>query len=100
MKSLAEGNQFLTYKGYPLVRKGNTLYYGNMYDPFVCVLTIQSTKKVKDLDVADRVKVQLMSTNPSAKPQEIVRKSSEKNGLYAAMDIASIWLQRELKEKS
>lgn len=98
---MAEGNQFLTYKGYPLVRKGNMLYYGNMYDPFVCVLTIQSTKKVKDLDVADRVKIQLMATNPkSSKPEDIMPKSAEKNGLYAAMDIASIWLQRELKEKS
>ena len=90
---MAEGNQFLTYKGYPLVRKGNMLYYGNMYDPFVCVLTIQSTKKVKDLDVADRVKVQLTSTNPSAKPQEIIRKASEKKGLYEALVIASIWLR-------
>lgn len=97
---MAEGNQFLTYKGYPLVRSGNTLYYGNMYDPFVCMLTIKNTKKVKDMDVPNRVAVQLMSTNPSAKPEEIIRKKSEKVGLYAAMDIASIWLQRALKEES
>lgn len=98
---MAEDNQFLTYKGYPLVRKGNTLYYGNMYDPYVCVLTIKSTKKVKDLDIADRVSIQLTSTNPAAvkNPQEIIKKSSEKNGLYAAMDIASIWLQREHQTK-
>lgn len=96
---MAEENQFLTYKGYPLVRKGNQLYYGNMYDPYVCVLTIQSTKKLKDLDVADRVKVQLMSTDPKAnKPEEIFPKSAEKSGLYSAMDIASIWLQRALKD--
>ena len=28
-------SEFLTYKGKPLVRKGNTLYYGNMSDKFV-----------------------------------------------------------------
>ncbi len=97
---MAEGNQFLTYKGYPLVRKGNTLYYGNMYDPYVVMLTIQNTKKVKDLEVADRVLVQLMSTDPSANPAEIVIKKSEKNGLYPAMDIGSIWLERALKDKA
>ena len=89
---------FLTYKGKPLVRKGNTLYYGNMYDPYVCMLTITSTKKVQDLEVADRVSIQLMSTDPSTSPAEIVKKRGEKDGLYQAMDIASIWLERALKE--
>lgn len=98
MNTLAEGKQFLTYKGYPLVRKGNTLYYGNMYDPYVVMLTITSTKMFKDLEVADRVLIQLISTDPSSNPAEIVIKKSEKNGLYPAMDIASIWLERALRE--
>ena len=37
--------QFLTYKGRPLVRGGNTIYYGNMSDDYVCVLQILSTKE-------------------------------------------------------
>ena len=36
--------QFLTYKGRPLVRGGNTIYYGNMSDEYVCMLQILSTK--------------------------------------------------------
>ena len=53
---------FLMYKGRPLVRKGNTLYYGSMAEPFVIMMQITSTKKVKELDVANKVTVQLMNT--------------------------------------
>lgn len=99
---MAETNNkpFLTYKGRPLVRKDNTLYYGHMYEPYVCMLTINSTKKVEDINVADHVTVQLMHTDTTMNPAEIVVKRGEKNGLYQAMDIAAIWLDRALKEKN
>lgn len=89
---------FLMYKGRPLVRKGNTLYYGNMSDPFVIMIQITSTKKVQELDVANKVTVQLMSTDPNARPRERIVKKSEKNGLYDAMDVGSIWLDRALQK--
>ena len=38
----------LTYKGKPLVRKDNELYYGNMTDPYVLYLQITTTKPVGD----------------------------------------------------
>ena len=57
---------FLMYKGKPLVRSGNTLYYGNMADKCVVMLQILSTKTVKDMTVADKVQVQLMSTDGAA----------------------------------
>ena len=90
--------KFLSYKGKPLVRCGNTIYYGNMNDPFVVLLQIVSSKKVNDLDVADRVTVQLLSTDPDARPKDRIIKKSEKKGLYQAMDIGSIWLDLALKE--
>ncbi len=90
---------FLTYKGKPLVRKGNTLYYGNMYDPYVIMLTIKSSQKVADMDIADKVTVQLLNTDPTVNPAEMVLKKSEKNGLYPALDIGSTWLERALAEK-
>ena len=77
----------LTYKGKPLVRKDNELYYGCMTDPYVLYLQIQSTKTVGGVDVADKVHLQLLSTDES-KPREA------KNGLYNALDIGSIWLQK------
>ena len=45
--------EFFTYKGLPLVRKDNTIYYGNMSDKYVAMLTVLSTHKVKDLEIAD-----------------------------------------------
>ena len=101
VKILAEKNKgkFLMYKGRPLVRKGNTLYYGNMYDPYVVMLTVTNTKKEKGMDIADKVTVQLMSTDLSTNPEEIILKTSEKSGLYAAMDIGTIWLERALKSE-
>lgn len=88
--------KFLMYKGKPLVRCGNTIYYGNSYDPFVILINVVSTKKVGDLDVADRVSIQLLNTDPNVRPRERIVKKSEKKGLYAAMDIGSIWLERAL----
>ena len=89
---------FLMYKGRPLVRKGNTLYYGSMAEPFVIMMQITSTKKVKELDVANKVTVQLMNTDPDVRPRERIVKKSEKNGLYDAMDVGSIWLDRALQK--
>lgn len=93
-----KGNQFLTYKGRPLVRNGKTIYYGNMGDPFIIMLQICSTKPVGDIEVASRVTVQLLNTDPNVRPRERIVKKSEKQGLYQAMDIASIWLDRALEQ--
>lgn len=90
--------KFLSYKGKPLVRCGNTIYYGNMNDSHVVLLQILSSKKVNDLDVADKVTVQLLSTDPDARPKDRIIKKSEKKSLYQAIDIGSIWLELALKE--
>ena len=37
-----EKKAFFTYKGVPLVRKGNNIYFGNMYDEFVVMIEILS----------------------------------------------------------
>ena len=95
-KKKADG--FLTYKGKPLVRNENTIYYGNMNEDYVVVLQITSTKKVKELDVADRVLVQLVSTDPDVRPRDRIVKKAEKRGLYNAMDIGTVWLERELEK--
>lgn len=89
-------NGFLLYKGKPLVRKENTIYYGDMNDPFVLVLQITSTKNVNNLVVSDRIVVQLVSTDPDVRPRDRIVKKVEKRGLYSAMDIGAVWLEREL----
>ena len=86
--------EFFTYKGLPLVRKDNVIYYGNMSDKFVAMLTVLSTHKVKDLEVADKTRVQLMSTDPTVPVTELITKTSERGSLYEALDVASIWLAK------
>ena len=92
-------NGFLLYKGRPLVRSGNTLYYGNMTDPCVVMLQILSTKPVGDMTMADKVQVQLMSTDSELRMKDRILKKSEKTGLYNAMDIGVIWLERALENR-
>lgn len=89
--------KFLTYKGRPLVRGGNTIYYGNMSDTYVCVLQIMSNKEENGQEVPDKIQIQLLNTDPDMPILERIVKTSEKHGLYNAMDIASIWLERALK---
>ena len=93
-------SEFLTYKGKPLVRKGNEIYYGDMREKYVIKLEILSTKKEGDLDAADKVKVLLLLSDTDLSYKSRIVKTSEKNGLYEAMDIGSVWLERELKKNS
>ena len=90
----------LTYKGHPLRRKDNMIYYGSMADKYIILFQILSSKKVGDLSVADRVSIQLQLTDPDlTRTRDRVVKRAEKDSLYAAMDVASVWLDRALKEK-
>lgn len=59
-----KGDRFLTYRGKPLVRCGNMIYYGNMNDPFVILLQITSKKMQGEVEVPDRVLIQLLNTDP------------------------------------
>ena len=47
---------FFTYKGFPLVRHEDVIYYGNMSDDYVVMLKILNKKKVHDIDVASKIK--------------------------------------------
>ena len=93
---MAKTEKFLTYKGKPLVRNGKTLYYGEASEKYVIMMQILATKTVGDVEVASKVSVQLINTDPEVSPRERIVKSSEKKGLYAAMDIAEVWLNRAL----
>ena len=89
----------LEYKGRPLYRKDNIIYYGSMSDKYIVMLQVTDTKKIDDLDVATRVSVQLQLTDPDLKSRDRIVKKTEKNGLYSAMDVASVWLERALSSK-
>ena len=84
---------FFTYKGLPLVGKGNQLYLRHMYDEFVVQMEIQSSKKVGEIEVADKVIIRKMSTDMTINPLEAIVKTAKKDSLYEALDIACAWLR-------
>lgn len=96
----------LMYKGRPLRRKDNILYYGSMSDPYIIMIQILDSKPVPsaegsaapELQVASKVSVQLQLTDPAVKSRDRVVKKSEKTSLYAAIDLGAVWLERALRE--
>lgn len=91
--------KFLMYKDKPLVRSGNILYYGDMKDPYVVMLQILTTKELGEIQVADKVQIQLMSTDPNLRTKDRIVKKAERNGLFNAMDVGTVWLQRALDDQ-
>ncbi|MBR5125482.1 MAG: hypothetical protein IKU68_01975 [Oscillospiraceae bacterium] len=96
---MAEENAVLMYKGRPLMRKDNVIYYGSMADSHIVMLQILETKKVNDMDIATKVSVQLQLTDPNVRGRDRIAKRSEKDGLYTALDLGCVWLERALAGK-
>lgn len=90
--------KFLEYKGKPLVRSGNTVYYGDMNDAYVVVLTIKNSSELKDITLAQDVSIQLFATDETLPPKERIIKKSEKKGLFTALDLGATWLERQIKK--
>ena len=104
---MATAKKTLVYKGHPLRRKDNIIYYGSMSDKYIIMMQIMDTKTVlpaagaedaQELKVASKVSVQLQLTDPSVKSRDRVVKKTEKASLYTAMDVASVWLERALRD--
>ena len=81
------------------MRKDNLIYYGSMADSHIVMLQVLESKKQADMDIATRVSVQLQLTDPTAKSRDRIVKKSEKSGLYAALDVGCVWLERALAGK-
>ena len=96
---MADNKNGLMYKGHPLMRKDNLIYYGSMADTHIVMLQILETKKVNDVDIATRVSVQLQLTDPAAKRRDRIVKKGEKAGIYTALDFGCVWLERALAGK-
>ena len=95
---MAENNG-LTFKGRPLMRKDNLIYYGSMADSHIILLQIVDYKQVGDTEVANKVSIQLQLTDPNVKGRAQIVKKTEKVGLYTALDVAAVWLERALAGK-
>lgn len=97
-KKASNSTETLTYKGKPLIRSGNIIFLGDMKDKFVIMLQIMETANINDMEMATKVSVSLQLSDPEIRARDRVVKKTEKDGLYSALDIGSIWLERALKE--
>ncbi len=96
---MADEKAVLMYKGHPLMRKDNLVYYGSMGDSHIVMLQVLESKKQGDLDVATRVSVQLQLTDSTVRNRDRILKRTEKDGFYTALDVGCVWLERALAGK-
>ena len=94
--AIGEKRKILEYKGHPLRRKDNLIYYGSMSDKYIIMLQVTETKELSDLRIATRIVVQLQFTDPELKSRDRVVKKSEKGSFFEAIDVAAVWLERAL----
>lgn len=92
---MADKNKTLTYKGKPLYRKGSRLYYGNLEDAYILVIDVIETKKVKDLQIATKVNMQIQDNSGELGSGKSFR-NGERTSLFEALDIGEWWLTQAL----
>ena len=96
---MSDNQQGLVYRGHPLRRVENLIYYGSMADKYIIMMQALDTEPLKDITLAKRVSVQLQLTDPNLKSRDRVVRSTEKGSMNEAMEFASIWLERALSGK-
>ena len=85
----ANSNEFLEYKGRPLVRQGDDIYYGDMSDKYYIYMMIMNETETEHGTMPTQIMVQLLDSNTkSPKEQKIL------SGLKDAFDFADAWLER------
>lgn len=97
-KANESGPVFFQYRGKPLVRFGDDIYYGNMSDKYVILMNVLDCTEVHGVRVSRTIKLQLISTDTDTTPDKLVVKKTEKIGLYSALDVGAIWLSRALSQ--
>ena len=93
--------ELLKYKGYPIVRNGNRLYFGEPYNNVIVVLTILENTTVAGTELPSRINVQLQSTDPDlAMKKEKIINEVERKTLVDALNIGSVWLDKHLQKEA
>ena len=83
--------EFLEYKGRPLVRHEHDLYYCDLSAKYHVHMIIMSDKDVKGTSVPDKIVVQLIPKG-SIMPEKNIMSSS----LTDALETADAWLERRV----
>ena len=89
-------NKLFYYRGFPLLRSGDRIYYGSAGDEFMTLLTVKDTKKIADRDVPNKIMVQRLPTNMNDAVGMKKARKGEFTGFYEALDTAHVWLSEAL----
>ncbi len=89
--------KLLMYKDKPLIRVGNTIFYGDLGEKYILQLDIIETKNVKDIESATKVVLKLVDNSGELGSGQVFRQS-EREDLYSALDIGEWWLQNALSQ--
>ena len=95
---MAKGNvngSYMMYQGKPLIRQDNAYVWGDMNDKAVLFLMVLSTRNVDGNEIPDNILIQILSTGEKHE----CLKSGQRNGLFDALDIGTVWLKKELGDK-
>ena len=87
--------EYMTYKSRPVVRSGNTIYYGSMANEYVVMMNVMKSETAHDVPTATAIKCYLMKTDKSLNPMQAITQTSERSSLYDALELAAAWLNRQ-----
>ena len=85
---------FISYKGKPLVRCKNEIYYGDMTEAFVVKFTILSGDNDGE---PNKIKVNLLKSDTTLSDKDRIVKETTKDTMFEALDFGFVWLERALK---
>ena len=96
---MAEKQEGLVYRGHPLRRVDNLVYYGSMAYKYIIMMQVLDAEELSDIKLSKKVSIQLQLTDPNLRSRDRVVRSTEKGSMAEAMEFASIWLERALSGK-
>lgn len=87
--------KYLYFKGKPLIRVGDMIYYGNLTDKYISVIQVLDSKTEKGLQISTRLSIKLNQHKGDLKFKPI--KKAERDSIYTAIDLAEYWLNEALE---
>lgn len=83
----------LIYRGKPLIRDGNVLYFGSFDENFITRFTILDSEQVNELDMAKKITIELLEKHGNDISTARLTKKAERTSMWAALDIGVYWLE-------
>lgn len=83
---------YIIYKGKPLVRCDNSVYFGAPDDKYYISISLDEIKKSGKTSVANKAVIELYQNQNGINRKNKLIKRAQRDGLFAALDIGTFWL--------